>query len=292
MEKDKRLMEASLWDSMPEGETESCSDGWGHGNKSLIQFSDGPGYVPSLLFDLRPNYGGSNEDNVYLLQNVPGRHCYTQCPQPCSRPPMTHTSVGDSWTLMGKSGSFSCGVTAPFSWVLVHTRFCLCLLRSVSPVLWKSWRLYGGVNGDLLQEGLCHTQVCCTQSPCPCGRPLLTRTSSGDTWTQVCLSLCGVSGSCSAQSMFEPSEHLWQVWGLILKVILPLLPSRCGFSFALGHGVSPQSCSSTTQPQLQCLLACWGFSALGCAYLLTATAAPLRSLSWRSQRRPQDDGLW
>ena len=23
------------------------------------------------------------------------------------------------------------------------------------------------VNGDLLQEGLCHTQVCCTQSPCP-----------------------------------------------------------------------------------------------------------------------------
>ena len=24
-----------------------------------------------------------------------------------------------------------------------------------------------GVNGDLLQEGLCHTQVCCTQSPAP-----------------------------------------------------------------------------------------------------------------------------
>ena len=23
-----------------------------------------------------------------------------------------------------------------------------------------------GVNGDLLQEGLCHTQVCCTQRPC------------------------------------------------------------------------------------------------------------------------------
>ena len=27
---------------------------------------------------------------------------------------------GDSWTLTGKSGSVSCGVTAPFSWVLVH----------------------------------------------------------------------------------------------------------------------------------------------------------------------------
>ena len=53
----------------------------------------------------------------------------------------------------------------------------------------------GGVNGDLLQEGLCHTQVCCTQSPCPCSSPLMTRTSAGDTQTRFWLSLCGVSGS-------------------------------------------------------------------------------------------------
>ena len=26
-------------------------------------------------------------------------HCYTQCPQPCSRPPPTHASARDSWTL-------------------------------------------------------------------------------------------------------------------------------------------------------------------------------------------------
>ena len=33
-------------------------------SKSLIQFSvDGEGCVRSLLFDLRPNYGGGNEDN-------------------------------------------------------------------------------------------------------------------------------------------------------------------------------------------------------------------------------------
>ena len=32
-------------------------------SKSLIQFSvDGWGFVPSLLFDLRPNHGGGNED--------------------------------------------------------------------------------------------------------------------------------------------------------------------------------------------------------------------------------------
>ena len=39
-----------------------------------------------------------------------------------------------------------------------------------------------------------HTQVHCTQSPCPCSSPLPTRTSSGDTQRQFCLSLCGVSG--------------------------------------------------------------------------------------------------
>ena len=35
--------------------------------------------------------------------------CHTQCPRPHSRPPPTHASAGDSWTLMGKSGSVSCG---------------------------------------------------------------------------------------------------------------------------------------------------------------------------------------
>ena len=121
------------------------------------------------------------------------------------------------------------------------------------------------VKGNLLQEGLCHTQVCCTQSPCPCGRPLLTRTSTEDTQTQFWLSLCGFSGSWRAQGLLEPSEHLWQVWGWILNAISPLLPSCWVFSFALGCGVSPQSHSNTMQPPLQHLPSCWGFSfALGC----------------------------
>ena len=90
-------------------------------SKSLIQFSvDGSGCVPSFLFDLRPNYGRGNEDNGDLLQKVPCMHCCTECPQPCSRPPPTHASARDSWTLTGKSGSVSCGVAAPFSWVLVY----------------------------------------------------------------------------------------------------------------------------------------------------------------------------
>ena len=82
---------------------------------------------------------------------------------------------------------------SPGSWYIQG--FVCALQESVSPLLCKFWWLYGRVNGYLLQEGLCHTQVCCTQSPCPCGRPLLTCTSAGDTQTQFWLSLCVVSGS-------------------------------------------------------------------------------------------------
>ena len=94
------------------------------------------------------------------------------------------------------------------------------------------WQLYGGVNGNLLQEGLCHTQVYCTQSPCPCSSPLLTHTTIRVTQT---LSLCGVSGSWCTQGVFEPSERLWWGMGLILNMILPLLLSCWGFFIALGY---------------------------------------------------------
>ena len=53
-------------------------------------------------------------------------HTSALSPWPCSRPPPTHASARDSQTLLGRSGSVSCGVTAPFSWILVCTRFCLC----------------------------------------------------------------------------------------------------------------------------------------------------------------------
>ena len=46
--------------------------------------------------------------------------------------------------------------------------------------------------------------------------------------------------------MFETSEPLWRVLGLVLNAISHLLPSYWGSSFALGCGASPQNCSSTT----------------------------------------------
>ena len=61
---------------------------------------------------------------------------------------------------------------SPGSWCAQGS---VCALpESVSPVLCKFWCFYSGINGDLLQEGLCHSQICCTQSPCPCpcSRPL------------------------------------------------------------------------------------------------------------------------
>ena len=83
----------------------------------------------------------------------------------------------------------------------------------------------------------CMTQTWCSQSPCPHSRSLLMHAFTGNTQT-----LKGRSGSLSVRSLgpaahkvlFEPSEHLWWVWGLILNVILPLLPSCWGLPFALG----------------------------------------------------------
>ena len=93
----------------------------------------GPCSLPVIY--LGPNYGGGNEDNGDLLQKIPCMYCYSPCPQTCIRPPPTHTFTGDSWTPTGKSGSVSFGVTAPFFWVLVHTRFCLCPPRVCFPCI-------------------------------------------------------------------------------------------------------------------------------------------------------------
>ena len=156
-------------------------------SKSLIQFSfDGWGYIPSLLFTWGQTMVEIMKIMVASFKRSHARTARLTAPQPCTRPPLTQAFTGDSWTLPGKSRPVFCGVTAPFYWVLVHTKFCLCPPRVYFLLLCKFWQLYGGVNGDLLQEGLCHTQVCYTQSSCPCDSPLLTCTSTGDDQTQLC----------------------------------------------------------------------------------------------------------
>ena len=126
-------------------------------SKSLIQFSiDGRGCVPFLLLDLRPNYGGGNEDNGDLFQKAPCMHCQgLPWPTPLLESP-GHSQASLDQSLVGSL------LLSPGSWC---TEGSVCALQEcVSPVLCKFWWLYGRVNGDLLQEGLCHTQVCCTHA--------------------------------------------------------------------------------------------------------------------------------
>ena len=117
-------------------------------SESFIQLpADGGACAPSMYFGLRWPILESAV-SVFGLVVTSSRRMYFNMlhllgmllpvPWPHGRPLSTRTSAGDSWTLTSKSNSVSCGVTDPFSWVLVHTRFCLCPPRvSVSPVLWK-----------------------------------------------------------------------------------------------------------------------------------------------------------
>ena len=76
---------------------------------------------------------------AYTKGHLPG--LLLPVPPSQGEPLVLHASDGDPPTLAGRFGSVSCGVTAPFSWVLVHARFCLWLpiVQSLFlPVLWKS----------------------------------------------------------------------------------------------------------------------------------------------------------
>ena len=103
------------------------------------------------------------------LQKVPYMLCYISAPNPAAghhppTPPLeTLGQVGILHSFLWDHSSFLLGAGA-------H-KFLFVSSKSLLP---QFWQLYGGVNGHLLQEGLCHTQVYCTQSPCPCNNPLLT----------------------------------------------------------------------------------------------------------------------
>ena len=110
------------------------------------------------------------------------------CPMPLSETP-GHSQASLDQSFVGSL------LLSPGSWCAQG--FVCALHKSVSPVLCKFWWLYGGVNGNLVQEDLCHTQVYCTQSPCPCSSPLLA--SLKETLKQS-------SGSVSVESL-GPDEH-------------------------------------------------------------------------------------
>ena len=146
----------------------------------------------------------------------------TSDPCLCRRLLDTHRQVGVS--LLWVHCSFLLGPGT-------HKVFLCVLQEPVSPVLCKFWQLHGGVNGDLPQEGLCHTQVYCTQSPYPCGRPLLTRTSARDTQTlkgSISFSMSLPIVFCSLPrgttgSMMKVSLSISQ-WMWVLTLTWPWIP--------------------------------------------------------------------
>ena len=156
-------------------------------SKSLIQFSvDGWSCVPSLLF-----IWGQTMVDVMKIMVTFLKRSHTCAATVCDPSPAAgHHQPTPSPETPGHHRQVSCGVAVPSSLVLVH-KALLCPPRVYFPVLCKFWQLCGRVNGDILQEGLCHPH---TQSPCPCGRPLPTRSCTGDAQTQFCLSLCGSLG--------------------------------------------------------------------------------------------------
>ena len=107
-----------------------------------------------------------------------------------------------SWASLGQS---LMGSLSPGSW-------CTQVLFVPSKSLF--WWLYGAVNDDLLQESLCHTQVCWTQSPCPCIRPLLTCTSTGCTQTLISRSDSGYVGFPGAHTFCLSSPIISGEYGV------------------------------------------------------------------------------
>ena len=121
-------------------------------SKSLIQLSfDGWACFPSLLFTW-----GQTMVEVMKIMGTSFKRSHAG----------TATLSAPS-SAAGRHQTTPLPETPGHSWASLHQSLVCALQESVSPVLCKFWRLYTGVNGDLLQQGLCHSQVYCTQSPCP-----------------------------------------------------------------------------------------------------------------------------
>ena len=107
-------------------------------------------------------------EHLHFLQKVPCMHCCTQCPRPCSWPLPTHiSSTGDSWTLTGKSGSVPVGslLLSPGSWCIQG--FVCDLQESVSSVLCKFWRLYGGLMATSSKRTYAIPRSAASRAPVP-----------------------------------------------------------------------------------------------------------------------------
>ena len=151
MDKDKRLMEASWWEKRLRGKLGLVLMGGTKVTKRLIQFSVDAMFTPCCL-----TWGQTMVEVMKLMAtSFKMSHGFTaalNAPNPAAGHlwPISSLEIpGYSWANLDQSfvGSLLLFLG---SWC---TQSSVCPLQeSVSPVLCKFWRLYGGVNGDLLQE--------------------------------------------------------------------------------------------------------------------------------------------
>ena len=182
-------------------------------SKSLIKFCWW-GCVPSLLIDLKTNYGGGSEDAGDLLQRVPCRHCYPQCPQPCDRPPPTQPSERlldthrQVWVSLSRDRcSFLLGPGA--------------LLASVSPVLCKFWWLYGGLMATSSKRAYATPRPAAPRAPAPAVVHCWPGPHRRHLSTVLCQSLWGLS-------VLVCTGFVWTLWG-----------SLVGMGFDSKHNFTP-----------------------------------------------------
>ena len=181
-------------------------------------------------------------------------YCYTQCPQPCSRPASTQASSRDSWTHRQVWDSLSWGHC---SFLLGHGvyKFLLCPPRVYFPVCCKFWQFYGGLIVTSSKRLL----------PFP------------SLWHPEPLSVWQTTANLylhRRHSNTALSQSLWGPWVLVCtKFAWALWASLVGMGFYFKHEFALLTvllrlllCPWTwgiSSPQLQYLLSYWGFSHLG-----------------------------
>ena len=166
-----------------------------------------PCYLPGVC------YGGSNEDNGDLPQKIPHMHSRTQCPWPCTRPPPTSTSTGDSWILTGKSGSVSFRGHCSF---LLGPGVHKVLFVSSKSLLPQSCVSSGGfVVGFVTTSSMRAYAIPRSIAP----EPLPLWQATADLYlcrrhsnTQRQSDSVSVGSPSAHKVLFEPSDRLWWVW--------------------------------------------------------------------------------
>ena len=159
-------------------------------SKSLIQFAVDWSCVPSLLFDLRPNYGGGHEGNGDFLQKVPCRPC------PCTQSPTLQQATVDPCLCQRLLDTHRqvcaslCGslFLSPWSWCAQDSLYAL--QESISQSCVSSGSSVVGLMVTSSKRAHAIIQVCCTQSPCPAPSQETLKHSSGSVSVGVPASWC------------------------------------------------------------------------------------------------------